>query len=413
MVYGTTKYFRNTAILTVCIICLFSFTREVYSFPYLISRRYIRSSCLHPRTSIVLFESFRQQQQSSSVGGSTTRVWPKQHQRSSNNGMEIPMLQPLSSDPLLYKSQTPILSKEECEILVTWVRSQICLDLNALRNGLDKGDEGAKILQKVQIILDAVLNNNNDTNEMNIVMPKYLSYTYENNNNKENHRRMDNQPHTLQEYGVDDLLPDGLHVDTNNGKYYRHWTVLLYLNSCQHLGATSFPLATTTSKIHKYPSLSGDDDDDHNDEVNIAAKFLIDENVQHTRKIHATQSQLMVGSILDRAAFDLFVNDKNNSPTKNPMLQQQQKKYGVRVMPEHGYFSLFSSLQKNGITNPKSFHGGEAMFVDESKEVLSFFYEISPNGITSLNDLGKKVEERENKFLNMHGSIRQQPGKTT
>jgi hypothetical protein len=42
-------------------------------------------------------------------------------------------------------------------------------------------------------------------------------------------------------HGYNRILPDGLHVDTNNGKYFRYLTVLLYLTNSP--AATVFPLA--------------------------------------------------------------------------------------------------------------------------------------------------------------------------
>jgi hypothetical protein len=353
-------------ILALCV-CWLSLTQQVNSFSHLTSPQHLRTA---------------------SLGYSSNHPldWPQ-----AEKNVELPLLEPLSMDPLLFKSQTPILTKDECDTLVTWVRSQPSLDLLALQNGLNRGDEGAKLLQRVQTILDAVLLNNNG----DIVMPKYLSYTCRDptHNVYENNAQV---PRTLEEYEVDDLLPDGLHVDTNNGKYFRHWTVLLYLNSCQHMGATTFPLATN---LHSQSSNSMDDSSsssNYND-VHKAAKILIDENVHHTRSVSASQSQLMVGSILDKSALDLFIHDSCSDSL------MPRTSGGVRVIPEHGHFSLFSGLQSNGAANPKSFHGGEAMFMGESKEVLTFFHEIPQNGISTKSDLGKKVEERESRFLELHG----------
>ncbi len=302
-------------------------------------------------------------------------------------------LKPLSFNPILVESSRPILSPYECQVLSSWVSAQPSLDFAALEAGLLKGEEGAKILASVQKLLCEVLVI--DKNE--IVMPKYLKYTYVGNvgdiqGNGSGDRR---GTRYLKDYKVEDLLPDGLHVDTNNGKYFRHWTVLLYLNSCHRLGATTFPLAVPISGSDKRSWANS-----NYDEVHEAAKMLIDENVYHTRQIGGSADQSILGVKLDRAALALMIQDQEETDTTI-------NNYGVRVMPRQGCFCLFSGLQRNGSPNPNSFHGGEAIFKGESKELLSFFYEVPPNGIMSLEALGEKVVKREERFVNSIGVANQ------
>ena len=77
--------------------------------------------------------------------------------------------------------------------------------------------------------------------------------------------------------GPDCLLPDGLHVDTNNGYHLRRYhTIFVYLNCTQELDAANFRLAklnTAACQNHR-----------HKEEMLLDAskKLLRANNVQHT-----------------------------------------------------------------------------------------------------------------------------------
>jgi hypothetical protein len=243
---------------------------------------------------------------------------------------------------------------------------------------LERGEEGALLLKYVQLMLDTVLG---ISHEDEPVMPRYLSYSTSNDDDDGQ-----NRPLSVKDYDAHHLLPDGLHVDTNNGKHLRHWTILLYLNSCETLGATTFPLARSLSEDVAHSSTF--------DDVCTAARKLIDENIYHTVQVEANESQLMSGNLLTKAALTILKNQEGND---------EEKIHGVRVMPQQGKFCLFSGLRTDGLPNPYSFHGGEAMFQNEQKEVLSFFYEVPANGIKTREDLGKMVKQREDIFLNRNG----------
>jgi hypothetical protein len=105
-----------------------------------------------------------------------------------------------------------------------------------VQEGIGKKEQGACILVSVQKELHLLLRER--TNDP-LVLPRYLTYNH-------NYSKLTSKKNLLvsqNECRLDDILPDGLHVDANNSKYFRHWTVLLYLDGCETLGATTFPLA--------------------------------------------------------------------------------------------------------------------------------------------------------------------------
>ena len=127
----------------------------------------------------------------------------------------IIQLKPLSYNPLLFQSTESILTPEQCSTLKQWLQSQTKqLDGDTLAKGIQQKEEGAILLKTIQHALDEVLGNKKgEDNEL--VVPRYLSY-------KESDLG-GGRPASLEDYKVEDLLPDGLHVDTNNSKHFRHW----------------------------------------------------------------------------------------------------------------------------------------------------------------------------------------------
>ncbi len=143
---------------------------------------------------------------------------------------------------------------------------------------------------------------------------------------------------------------------------------------------------------------------------NVAKHLIEKEDVQHTRMADANESQLELGKIIDEAAKDLIHRDKHIltsslTSTSSTTVDEEDKhnmRMGIRILPKQGHFCLFSSLNTNGYPNPLSFHGGEAMDVGESKEVLTFFYEIRMDTFTDREEFGQRVAQRERDFLNLH-----------
>ena len=178
------------------------------------------------------------------------------------------------------------------------------------------------------------------------------------------------------------------------------------MDTCNSLGATTFPLAI--------PFVGNDgDDSDRNliqtfiemkennniqmNEIQKVAQNLILEDVQHTRMVDATEEQLKLGRIVDEAAIEVLRKQKSHDNIKNNQIDM-----GLRVLPKQGHFCIFSSLNADGYPNPLSFHGGEAMDIGESKEVLTFFYEVPIETFSNRKEFGERVVEREMDFMSTH-----------
>ena len=121
---------------------------------------------------------------------------------------------PLSSNPLLFVSSEPILSKQECQTLSQWCRAHaapgqasLTVSKSMLSDLSPAAQKLTELRRKIQYdLLGLTDDNGNDDN----VMPRYLHY-----------------PEGTEEYtplmDAPTLLPDGLHVDTNNNMHFRHW----------------------------------------------------------------------------------------------------------------------------------------------------------------------------------------------
>eukprot|EP00956_Cyclotella_meneghiniana_P041622 scaffold232677_cov23-Cyclotella_meneghiniana.AAC.1 len=102
----------------------------------------------------------------------------------------------------------------------------------------------------------------------------------------------------LSENFVDELLPDGLHVDTNNGKLFRHVTAILYLTDNVEsdfvVGAgTTFPLAVPSSSTVDSASSS----------AHAAACNILSENIHHTKAADG-ESQIFDQRYLEQRAIE-------------------------------------------------------------------------------------------------------------
>ena len=146
-----------------------------------------------------------------------------------NNGGKIVIkpsksscLQPLSLNPLICSSKKALLTSEECLTLSQWCRDVVeqrgKLTDEALEHGKANGQEGAQIMVRLQRILEEeVLGFHPNTSEdKDYVLPRFISY-----------HNTDDRSLVCINLGdksdMSSLIPDGLHVDTNNSKHFRHW----------------------------------------------------------------------------------------------------------------------------------------------------------------------------------------------
>ena len=225
------------------------------------------------------------------------------------------------------------------------------------------------------------------------------------------------------------LLPDGLHVDTNNGHLFRHVTAILYLTDEPRPpgeiappegtydagggaprdrghcfvagGGTTFPLADPPdlNRIDRYKrnNLQG------------AARRLLERGIHHT-KGDVGERATHDGRALEGAGLDTFYRD-------HPRLARERYDYGpsrkrppgVRVVPAAGKLIYFHNVDDAGAPDPRSFHGAEELlatlpappsFRDEDvlpsvrttavgieKSILVFFKEIP---VRAFRDRGRE-----------------------
>ena len=166
--------------------------------------------------------------------------------------------------------------------------------------------------------------------------------------------------------------------------YHNDRTVLFYLNTCHESGATTFPLAT---RMNVPESVSS-----HSPAHQAAEAIILHENQLHTR-VASNVDVLKLGQQVEEVALKLRhdVHDGINC--------------GIRLVPKQGHCCIFSSLTKDGYSNPYSIHGGEVLQQGETKDVLTFFYEVpcsETTRISSRQELGEHVQKRELEFLQRH-----------
>lgn len=144
---------------------------------------------------------------------------------------------PLSPNPLLFVSSSPLLTPQECEIVSEWCRrvekrgesiEDKLRNIENIKNPQKEADDDRKglfVMKRLQrLVHHSVLGmGSRNSKESNVavmddyVVPRFLHYE-----STEGRTRQECNDH-WNSVTVDQLIPDGLHVDTNNNKHFRHW----------------------------------------------------------------------------------------------------------------------------------------------------------------------------------------------
>jgi hypothetical protein len=309
---------------------------------------------------------------------------------------------PLSVPPLLLlQSATPIISRKECALLSRYFEHLTIPrgnSGNASPSPLDEIEINTAeiLLQDVHNIIDTVTNCPRHDGEMQL--PRYVRYEITVLDGK----ILKQDPTIL----GNTLFPDGLHVDTNNGKLFRHITAILYLTDNHEVGSsmerkdavgvsgggTSFPLADPIGRERI-----------HNNKLRDAAKMLLNCGIHHT-KGDVDENDISDGRIVENAALGVFFRDEQQNEFNG--LKQQCNSIasiseGIRVMPEAGKLIYFHNVDDDGLPDPLSFHGGEELVTPDrgladpslmvakaTKCILVFFKEIPLESFVADGSLG-------------------------
>lgn len=284
---------------------------------------------------------------------------------------------PLSCPPLLLlQSSARVISKEECDSLIEYfdyITSPTDDDYRLDTLDATQIEYAKSLLDDVHNIIDTVTNCPKHDGETKL--PRYVRY----------------YPTVIDEDILSDpksfsqvLLPDGVHVDTNNGKLFRHITAILYLtdnpssDTFNFGGGTTFPLAM--------PWSGADDMNDDSLLLTSSAKALLERNIQHT-KADIDQSTNSDGHRLELACVNTFNRDREKGT-----FGCDHNNVGVRVTPQAGRLIMFHNVDDAGTPDPTSFHGGEELISirtnqkptqnEMTKKILVFFKEIPLNSFT-------------------------------
>ena len=312
---------------------------------------------------------------------------------------------PLSNPPLLLlQSTSPIISKEDCDLLSAYFEQQDTTPESTHYPILDQYQmiHAEALLDHVRNVIDKVTNCPSHADEMQV--PRYVRY-----NAKCTSLDMFNSPDFCNV-----LLPDGLHVDTNNGKLFRHITAILYLTDndgfvhnesragygsrCDESsfvvgGGTTFPLAVPFGS-----DISVD---------TTAASSLLSRGIHHT-KAGICDSVESDGRQLEKSSLDLFYRDTGT--------YFDATKSGIRVMPRAGKLIYFHNIGDDGRPDPTSFHGGEELVailpsqtgldlaIFEHKSILVFFKEVPVEKVTDFNSFATEVQHARGWTLKTHYS---------
>jgi len=329
-----------------------------------------------------------------------------------------PTMVPLSRPPLLLlQSSAPVLSKDACSLLSRYFEHLETIDstgAHQLDEGQTRTAEG--LLRDVHDVIDKVTNCPRHDGE--VLVPRYVRYES---------TATDNDLLFDPERFGRALLPDGLHVDTNNGRLFRHVTAILYLtNNFEGFsvddeshdesmggpimeedafvagGGTTFPLAI--------PLNNEDGTSDRNNLLG-AARRLLERNIHHTKRVDG-ESAASDGRMLERAALKDFhgnnmsalsgLDGRYDFPSFD--FRNHARSDGMRVMPKAGKLIYFHNVNETGFPEPTSFHGGEELiallpghrsgigasrkrFSSSTKSILVFFKEVP---VEAFRDRGRE-----------------------
>ena len=317
----------------------------------------------------------------------------------SNTASTIKLV-PLSTKPLLLVSSgAPVLSQEDCQHLSAhfWAKTKSEDQENTEKT--IPNHPGQRVLERLQMILDELILRSDDT----IVEPRYLFYekpTFVDRDNILSHHVGSEKTSDMTATSNNPIFPDGLHVDTNNGKYFRYCTVLVYLTSSH--AATVFPLAN----IQNYKDIvDGSDENchcDHHQQLQHAAEYLIQNHIQHTRqKVELETLQL-------KSCSEPKPNEGDSMQHAHDLRQDIQQKQNLiensvsssnclRIVPQMGHVAIFFNIHpQTGYADPYSFHGSEVSY--DEKQVLTFFYELLPNTEREMfhtpMEFGQQIQKR-------------------
>jgi hypothetical protein len=306
---------------------------------------------------------------------------------------------PLSKPPLLLlQSSTPIISIECCSLISRYFEHQMGNSVNASQMDKSEIQVAETIVKDVHDIIDTVTNCPRHDGE--IQLPRYVRYdtTFVDGEN------MMQNPKLFMKA----LLPDGLHVDTNNGKLFRHITAILYLTDNHEIGSsivhhddingvlgggTSFPLAVPIDQQYT-----------HNDMLLEAAQRLLNSGIHHT-KGDENENDNSFGRIVEKSALDVFFREelRNEIIIENQCNYYAKNSMGLRVMPEAGKLIYFHNVDDDGLPDHMSFHGGEELVspypdsalagpslmpAEKTKSILVFFKEIPLESFVADGRLG-------------------------
>ena len=303
----------------------------------------------------------------------------------------------LSTKPLLFVSSgTPVLSHDECLHLSSYFFEKTNRKNNENNRSKQKGQH---VLQKLQRVLDELILRPEDT----MVEPRYLFYEKPTDcdlNNFDEQKHIDSSFTTCEMLtGNNPILPDGLHVDTNNGKYFRYCTVLVYLTSSH--AATVFPLANIHNQADGCRNTYCDVNDSKNSNVHQyhqqlqnSAEYLIQSHVQHTRQKIEVKPPSESSSELEPNHQNLIYSIQQ----KQHLIENAVASSScLRIVPQMGHIAVFFNINpQTGLADPYSFHGSEVSY--DEKQVLTFFYELLPNTEQELFDtpveFGQRIQKR-------------------
>lgn len=306
-------------------------------------------------------------------------------------------LEVISYNPLLLMSTGPVLTSEECQHLICTHEKKALLQTSTATTtpNTTEQDEArtVEILLELNYLMAQLTNCPHHEGETEC--PRYISY------------HAQSVVSTSDLSSPSNLLPDGLHLDINNGKLFRHITALLYLTDNHSSnddfvtfgGATTFPFAipcfclpnnktTTSLPLHATTTTTAPTEECTSIESCVR---LVKRGIYHTSKLQQVlppknstaqdvDTLLLLESDrthIEQAATELFlyqqamtITTTNNMdlsfPFNNTILCQSKSithgNMGIRMTPQKGRLCIFYSWGDDGRVDPRSFHGGEAIF---------------------------------------------------